>query len=574
MNRRRFRSHPLRFVALLAAALVLVTGCDDREAAHGDQGEHAEAAQLWTCGMHPNVVQDEPGQCPICGMDLTPLVAPGGAPAAQPRTPAANSTTGERKIKHWVAPMDPTYISDAPGKSPMGMDLVPVYEDELPAQAGQTVVIDPVVVQNMGVRIERVERQTLFKHLRTIGQIETAEDLVSVVNLRFSGWVEKIHADTTGEPISEGETLLEIYSPELVAAQDEYLLALRAQGSKSSLTRSARRKLDLFGLDPREVAAIERAGRSLRAVPIRAPRSGYVLDKNVVEGARVMAGEDLYRIGDLSTVWVKAEVYEHDAPWVEAGQRARMELSHQRGVEIGGTVAYVYPTLNERSRTLTVRLEFPNPGLRFKPGMFATVYIEFRRIDDAVVVPTEAVIHSGTRELVFVAVGEGRFDAREITTGLVGDRRLTEVVSGLEPGERVVTSGQFLIDSESQLQEAISKMLARRSGGAAEDGSGMASNEIWACPMHPDQLSHEPGRCAVCGMDLERRSATPEEMARLHARAPGSGERERRRAPGASSGPEGQEERAIPPEHASPGVQSVPEEDATGDGQIPQETPR
>ncbi len=472
------RTHPLlRRASILAAALAItaVGACSEQESPRvshtsDETATHAEHEQMWTCGMHPNVIEDEPGQCPICGMDL-----------------------------------------------------VPVYEDEAAVGGGTTVTIDPVVVQNMGVRIEQVKRQPLFRHVRTIGEVETAENLVSVVNLRFSGWVEKIHVDITGEPIEQGEPLFEIYSPDLVAAQDEYLLAVRTQGPKASLTRSARRKLDLFDLDPRDVAAIERAGRARRAVPIRAPRSGYVLHKNVVEGARVSAGQDLYTVGDLSSVWVQAEIYEHDAPWVTEGQPARMELSYQRGVQVEGTVAYVYPTLNEASRTLTVRLEFPNPELRFKPGMFATVYIEFRRIDDAIVVPTEAVLHSGTREIVFVSAGEGRFEAREITTGLVGDRRLTQVLSGLEPGEQVVTSGQFLIDSESQLQEAIAKMLARRSGRSDVGSAPDVEAGIHACPMHPDQISHEPGRCEICGMDLELRSATPEEMARLRAREHGPG---------------------------------------------------
>lgn len=516
----------LRSCGLLTVALIALAGtwaCSQEPVLQvattmaGEAAHSAAAEQLWTCGMHPNVIESEPGPCPICGMDLTPVIRGGPPPSS-----AAGHEGGARKVAYWVAPMDPTFVSDAPGKSPMGMDLVPVYEDEIADDGGVTVSIDPVVVQNMGVRIGQVKREPLFRHLRTVGEVETAEDLVSVVNLRFSGWVVAIHVDTTGELVERGDPLFEIYSPELVAAQDEYLLALRAQGTDASLTRSARRKLDLLGLDPRELRDIERTGHAKRAVPIRAPRAGYVLHKSVVEGARVMAGQDLYTVADLSSVWVKAEIYEHDAPWLEEGQPARMDLSYQRGVQVEGSVAYVYPTLDAASRTLTVRLEFPNPDLRFKPGMFATVYIEFRRVDDAIVVPTEAVLHSGTRELVFVVVGEGRFEAREITTGLVGDRRLTQVISGLEPGDRVVTSGQFLIDSESQLQEAIAKLIARRSGRADTEPAVSRNDEIHACPMHPDQIAAEEGRCEVCGMDLELRSATPEELARLDVRPRGT----------------------------------------------------
>ena len=415
-------------VAILISLFLTLTfglslGCTEEQPSNTSTTSASGGEELWTCGMHPNVLEHAPGQCPICGMDLTPVNA---APSKPPA--AAAPASGERKIKYWVAPMDPSFISDKPGKSPMGMDLVAVYEDEVAAGAGSTVSIDPVVVQNMGVRLRRIERQSLFRHIRTIGEVEVGEDLVSVVNLRFSGWVERILVDKTGDLIEAGQPLFEIYSPDLVASQGEYLLALRSQGPKSELARSARRKLELFNLDPRDIEAIAKSGQLRRALPIRAPRSGYVLHKNIVEGARIMAGEDLYKIGDLSKIWVRAEVYEHDAPWVEVGQPAQMEVTYQKGKVIEGSVAYVYPTLNEASRTLSVRLEFPNPDLRLKPGMFATVYIQFRRQDDTLVVPTEAILNTGTRQIVFVAVGEGRFEPREITTGLVGDRHSTQVL--------------------------------------------------------------------------------------------------------------------------------------------------
>ncbi len=399
-----------------------------------------------------------------CGRESSP-------PPAESESVVPKAASGERKIKYWVAPMDPTYISDKPGKSPMGMDLVPVYEDGAPGQSAPGgVSIDPRVVQNMGVRVEPVRRQTVFRHVRSIGEIEVGEDQISAVNLRFSGWVERIHVDKTGDPVERGETLFEIYSPEIVAAQQEYLLALRIHGPGSDLARSARRRLELWNLAEGDVASIARSGEVRRTFPIRAPRSGYVLDKNVVEGARVEAGEDLYRVGDLSRIWVTAEIYEFDAPWLEVGQPARMELSYEEGKVLEGKVAYIYPTLNEITRTLAVRLEFENPDMRLKPGMFATVYIQFRRRDDVVAIPTEAILDSGRRKIVFVSVGEGRFEPREIVTGLTGDQHVTEVISGLEEGDQVVVSGQFLIDSESQLEEAIEKMLSRRSQRAAEAG--------------------------------------------------------------------------------------------------------
>jgi multidrug efflux pump subunit AcrA (membrane-fusion protein) len=451
-------------LVFIAASLFLVACGPESAPPPAETASASESAALYTCGMHPNVVQEEPGTCPICGMDLTPVR--GGS-------------------------------------------------DETPAEsASGGVSIDPSVVQNMGARVEPARRQTVFRHVRSIGEVEVGEDQISVVNLRFSGWVEKIHVDKTGDPVERGQTLIEIYSPELVAAQEEYLLALRTQGAGSALARSARRKLKLWDVSDREIEAIAKSGKARREFPIRSPRTGFVLQKNVVEGARVKAGEDLYRIADLSRIWVTVEVYEFDAPWVEVGQPAQMELSYEQGKVLEGKVAYIYPTLNEVSRTLTVRLEFENPGIRLKPGMFATVYIQFRRADDVLAIPTEAILDSGRRKIVFVAVGDGRFEPREIVTGLTGDRHMTEILSGLAEGEEVVVSGQFLIDSESQLQEARRKRLARKSG-AGEVAAESDPETVFSCPMHPRVIASEPERCPVCGMDLEEREASPDELARL-----------------------------------------------------------
>jgi len=502
-------------IAAVTLALVALFGCGAAEDSRGstemsgsDSTRNVDA--LYTCGMHPNVLQHEPGTCPICGMDLTPVASSGARPKA---------ASGEKRVAYWVAPMDPTFISDKPGKSPMGMDLVPVYEDETPSADSLVVSVDPSVVQSMGVRTQRIEKQTVFRHVRTIGEVEVGEDRLSVVNLRFSGWAEKVYVDRTGDPVEAGQSLFDIYSPELVSAQEEYLLALRGQGKKSELARSARRKLELWGLADSELDKLERQGKVQRTLPIRAPQAGFVMHKNVLEGARVPSGMDLYRIGDLSRIWVTAEVYEFDAPWVEVGQPAQMELAYEEGRVLEGRVSYIYPTLNEMSRTLRVRLEFDNPDLRLRPGMFATVYIQYKRVDDVIAVPTEAILDSGRRKLVFVEVDEGRFEPREVVLGITGDRRLTEVRSGLREGERVVLSGQFLLDSESQLQEAIRKMLrhTQQSGSApSSDAARAVTPELYACPMHADQMASEPGRCPVCGMDLERIPTTPENLARFH----------------------------------------------------------
>ena len=486
-------------LGLLALLVGGMAACGDKAASDGTEG--AASAQLYTCGMHPQVVQEGPGTCPLCGMDLTPM---GGAKAASGSASGPAVPEGERKVLYWQSPMDPTYIRDEPGKSPMGMDLVPVYEDELRGE-GKLVEISPGVIQQMGVETLPVERTTIFRHIRSIGEVEVGEDELAVVNLRFSGWIERIRVDKTGEEVKAGQVLFEIYSPELVAAQEEYLLGLRTQGADAPLTRSARKKLELFDLATRDIDAIAARGEASRTLSVRAPQSGFVLHKDVVEGARVSAGQDLYRIGNLKRIWVTAEVYEHDAPWVEVGQPAQLELTNQGLDAVEGKVSYIYPTLNKRSRTLTVRLEFDNPGVRLKPGMFATVHIQFRRKDEVIAVPTSAILNSGRRKLVFVAQGQGRFEPREITTGLQGDHRMTEVTAGLNEGELVVTSGQFLIDSESQLQEALQKILASKRGDSpAEDAHAGHAQTLWSCPMHPQVVQDGPGRCPDCGMFLEQ----------------------------------------------------------------------
>jgi Cu(I)/Ag(I) efflux system membrane fusion protein/cobalt-zinc-cadmium efflux system membrane fusion protein len=393
------------------------------------------------------------------------------------------------------------------------MDLVPEYEDEGASGASSGVIrVDPVMVQNMGVRVADVERGFISRKVRTIGEVEVAEDQLSVVNLRFSGWIERIYADETGQEVRRGQALFSIYSPDLVSAQKEYLLAYNTGGKDSGLTRAAADRLLLWDIPGSVLEKIVKGQNVDRNLVIRAPRSGFILHKNVVEGARIEAGSDLYRIGNLKKIWVNAEVYEFDAPWIRIGQEATMELSFQRGKTYDGSVSYIYPTLNKKSRTLKVRLEFPNPGIALKPGMFATVRIEAQKKENVLVIPTEAIIHSGERQIVFITKELGKYEPREIATGLVGDDHRTEVVSGLKAGDTVVTSGQFLLDSESQLQEAVQKLLdarlqAKKAGSKAtsakrahdEDNEG---SSYWTCGMHPSIVQDGPGTCPICGMDL------------------------------------------------------------------------
>jgi Cu(I)/Ag(I) efflux system membrane fusion protein/cobalt-zinc-cadmium efflux system membrane fusion protein len=497
-------------VAGAAAWHLLGTADKGKHAGHHEHAigvAHAQTGkQLYTCGMHPNVLQQGPGTCPICGMDLTPVK--GGA-AKKTKT-----KKGQRKIKHWAAPMDPTYIRDKPGKSPMGMDLVPVYEDEQPDSEGM-ITIDPVVVQNMGVRVAHVKRGSLSKRVRTIGEVVVAEDLVSVVNLKYSGWIERLYVDQTGVKVRQGQRLLSVYSPELVSAQEEYLLALRTAGADSPLARSARARLAFWDLGEATLAKIGQRGKAVRTLTITAPRSGFVLHKNVVQGAKANAGQDLFRIGRLDAIWVHARVYEFDAPWIRLGQKATMELSFEQGKQYRGKVSYIYPTLDPKTRTLTVRLEFVNPSLQLKPGMFTTVWIETRQKSGVLTVPTEAILHSGERNTVFAVKGMGRYEPRQVVTGLSGDGHVTEVLSGIKEGEAVVVSGQFLLDSESQLQEAMQKLLAARLQAKQghqhkheqghEHKNKHKNKTVWTCPMHPQIVERKAGSCPICGMDLVKK---------------------------------------------------------------------
>ncbi|MEN0068374.1 MAG: efflux RND transporter periplasmic adaptor subunit [Myxococcota bacterium] len=391
-----------RLACLLALWGGFAVGCTTSVTPNAHHHDDADA--LHTCPMHPEIVRHGPGSCPICGMDLV--------------------------------------VQDVQAESATG-----------------SIHLDAGIRQSIGVRTARVQRGTLSRSLRTLGQVEVGEDELSVVNLRFSGWVERMDVDRTGEEVAAGDPLFAIYSPELVAAQEQYLLALATQGPDAPLTQSASDKLVRWGLSTRDLERLQTKGEASRTTVIRAPRSGFILAKSVVAGARVEAGADLYRIGNLQRIWVTADVYEHDVPWVTVGQKAELELTHSDGPQVAdGEVAYVYPTLDPRTRTLKIRLEFDNPGVKLKPGMLATVHVQARQRQDVITVPNSAVLHDDRRTFVFVAHSGGRFEPRTVRTGLQGDDRRIEVLTGLEEGEEVVVSGQFLLDADSQLQEALHKL--------------------------------------------------------------------------------------------------------------------
>jgi Cu(I)/Ag(I) efflux system membrane fusion protein/cobalt-zinc-cadmium efflux system membrane fusion protein len=380
-----------------------------------------------------------------------------------------------KKIKYWAAPMDPTYIRNEPGKSPMGMDLVPVYEEEGDEKTpSSTIRIDPVTQQNMGVRLGRVEKKSISKTIRTFGTITTDETGLYSVNVKFNGWIETLYVDFVGERVEKGQPLFDIYSPDLLTAQQEYLIALQqqkglnggARNGDNRLLDASRTRLAYWDLTDEQIAQLEAAGEIRKTVTIFSPASGVVIVKNALKGHYVKAGEHQYEIADLSTVWVDVDIYEYELPWVHKGMPAEMDLAYTPGKRYSGEVLFIYPYLDPKTRTARLRLSFPNPDDNLKPGMYANVYLQNTLPGERLVVPQEAVIDSGVRKRVFVSRGKGKFEPKEVTLGVEGNDYTFEVIDGLSEGDEIVLSGQFMFDSESRLKEAIAKMLEVRSPGA------------------------------------------------------------------------------------------------------------
>lgn len=410
-----------------------------------------------------------------------------------------------KKIKYWAAPMDPTYIRNQPGKSPMGMDLVPVYEEEgEDKESASTIRIDPVTIQNMGVRLARVKRKQLVKYIRTFGNITYDERRIYTVNTKFNGWIEKLYVNFVGETVKKGQPLFDIYSPELVTAQEEYLLALQhnknlKESSYPGIREGAQRLLDAsytrlkyWDLSDKQIKKIENTGNVQKTLTIYSPARGVVINKNAFQGHYVKAGEHQYEIADLSKVWVDVDIYEYELPWIRNGMPAKMELSYIPGKIFKGKVLYVYPFLTAKTRTARLRLEFPNPDFQLKPNMYANVELASAIAKDSLVIPQEAVIDSGIRKIVFVVLGKGKFQPREVKLGIEGNDNEFQVLEGLKENEQIVISAQFMLDSESRLREAIQKMLEVRqqsSTPASAEPMKMEANDLDMSDMKMDEMT-------------------------------------------------------------------------------------
>ncbi len=372
---------------------------------------------------------------------------------ANTEAPAAKT---EKKALYWYDPMVPDQHFDKPGKSPfMDMDLVPKYADD---NAGGGISIDPRVVQNLGIRTTQAERGRLWRRIDTVGYVRADDNRVELLQARVNGWIEGLNVHALNDPVRRGQLIAEVYSPDLYAAQEEFLLALR-HPEDTGWIGAARQKLAFLGLSQEQIGNLEKGGKPMRRVNYYAPSSGIVSKITAHVGAEVSAGMPILEITDLSRVWVTAEVVENQAAWIAPGKRVEVSVDSLPGETFEGTVDYLYPMINASTRTHPVRIILANKGLKLKPGMFAKVTLYGGKGEEAVLVPSEAVIATGKRSIVLVAEDAGHFKPVVVKTGMESDGR-TAILEGLKGGERVVTSGQFLIESEANLRGALDKLGA------------------------------------------------------------------------------------------------------------------
>jgi Cu(I)/Ag(I) efflux system membrane fusion protein/cobalt-zinc-cadmium efflux system membrane fusion protein len=545
---------------------------------------------LYTCGMHPWYVQKGPGQCPICGMNLVPKESQA----------VVSENTGERHILYWKSSMDPDYIRQEPGKDTMGMDLIPVYEDEV--TGGNSVTVDPAIIQSIGVRYAQVRRGPMELSIEAPAHVDYDENHLAVLSTRADGYIDKLYVTSPGARVKAGDPLFDFYSPKLYSAQQEYLVALRL--GDSMLAQAARTRLSFLGAADSAIDSIRHNGAK-RALTITSPMDGVVVATggssggglpggnsiassggmgggggdgassggmnmgggggggggfsdsggggsigagmasggggSLREGAFVPAGTPVFTVADLSTVWVYAHIYDQDLPFVQAGMPATLELDYLPGTTFDGQVNFVYPYLERLTRDIRIRVTFPNPDGRLLPEMFGKVRIKSQVTENALIIPEEAVIFSGDKHVVFLSLPGGKFSPVEITVGPSDHNGNVQVMSGLVEGQTIVASGQFLLDSESRMQEAINKMLAGNTSvpttpeapaqdaampdsimpdepvvhEAANETVAPESSEVkwpnlapddpnakWKCPMDDGYYAAEPGNCALCGMKL------------------------------------------------------------------------
>jgi membrane fusion protein, copper/silver efflux system len=443
------------------------------------------------CPMHPTYVSDKPGDCPICGMRLVPIDAQvnatrsnGTALAPPSNAPehvnAGAPATSEHSV--WICPMHPEVVSDVPGRCPKcNMPLEPKSTAENDPLAKAVPGLAPIDVDAeglrlAGVRTELTERGRIARTIRTVGVVRPDETRVRHVHTKIAGWLEKLFVNSTGESVAKGQPILTIYSPELVAAQHEYLQARKAagvmQGSEfgalgrgaDDLVGAARRRLELLDVPASLVNSLDQGAAPSRVVTIASPVGGVVTSKNAFEGQQVEPGMELFTVTDLSRVWIEADIFESEAPLVTLGQTGRISFPNDPSSAMTGKIKYVYPFLNADTRTLRVRFSFPNPGLRLKLDSYANVEIPVET-DEGAIVQDSAILDTGLRQVVFVNTRDGHFDPRLVKVGIRSEGK-AQILTGVLPGERVAIKANFLLDSESRLRAAIATRAATDSSAA------------------------------------------------------------------------------------------------------------
>lgn len=385
---------------------------------HADHAGHTGTDQTrYTCGMHPWVILPEPGDCPICHMKLVPV--------------------------------DENKFTDK-------------------------ITIDPSITQRIGVRTTAAVMAPAHRTIQTTGSITWDESALHEISLKYTGWIEKLHVDTVGQPVKKGELLFEIYSPAVYVAQEEYLTLWRRIKANSTSTddrllEAARRRLQFLDVTAEQIKSLEKRNASQKTIGVYSPADGFVVERNVTQGASVTMNTLLYRIADISKVWVMASVYEQDLPWVSSDMPATMTLPYEPGKIYKGSLTYIYPYLDTTSRQASARLVFDNPDHFLKPGMFAQVNLQADLKGDRLLIPRQAVVDTGKRQIAFVAKSQGQFEPRTLTLGANVQNGLIEVLTGIDAGEKVVTQGQFLLDSESNMRQNLAQMTSPQSQAAASD---------------------------------------------------------------------------------------------------------
>lgn len=431
--------------------------------------EHARkhSDPSYVCPMHPKIVRDEPGSCPICGMDLVKKEV-----EAAPQN-AEQESVIEHALKHsdpaYVCPMHPQIVKDEPGSCPIcGMDLVrkePIKtKDKSLASRNELpkISIKANTAQQMGVRTAEVSRKKLSRVIHTVGSITYNEDSLHHIHPRASGWVEKVHVKAEGDAVKRGRPLLEFYSPEIVGAQKDLILARQsgnlysARGS-DTLVNSAKQKMRLYEVPENIIERVLNSGQSQDLIPILAPQTGVIVQMGIRDGMYVTPSTQMYSIADLSSIWVMVDVFEHQLDWISPGNSAEMQVQGLPGRTWSGEVDYIYPELNPVNRSLQVRLKFNTPKQELKPNMFADVTL-YSPAKSTLSIPAEAVIYYSNNSRVVKVVGEHQYQPVEIKTGIKSGGQV-EVLSGLKAGDQIVVSGQFMLDSESNLQASFRRMM-------------------------------------------------------------------------------------------------------------------